>query len=92
MMRKYKNESAKTLLITRRQKERRKICIKIIDKNCKNILNAKRMIKLKAIIKNCNAIIIKINTICFVMMEASRDVKNMFPNGAGIDLQRRQLS
>lgn len=50
------------------------------------------MIKLKAIIKNCNAIIIKINTICFVMMEASRGVKNMFPNGAGIDLQRRQLS
>ena len=92
MMRKYKNESAKTLLITRRKKERRKICIKIIYKNCKNILNAKRMIKLKAIIKNYNAIIIKINTICFVMMEASRDVKNMFPNGAGIDLQRRQLS
>lgn len=85
-------KAPKLCLLQGEKKERRKICIKIIDKNCKNILNAKRMIKLKAIIKNCNAIIIKINTICFVMMEASRDVKNMFPNGAGIDLQRRQLS
>ena len=82
----YSNEYNKTTA------KRRKICIKIIDKNCKNILNDKRTIKLKAIIKNCNAIIIKINTICFVMMESSRDVKNMFPNGAGMDLQRRQLS
>lgn len=85
-------KAPKLCLLQGEKKGRRKICIKIIDKNCKNILNAKRMIKLKAIIKNCNAIIIKINTICFVMMEASRDVKNMFPNGAGIDLQRRQLS
>lgn len=85
-------KALKLCLLQGEEKKRRKICIKIIDKNCKNILNAKRMIKLKAIIKNCNAIIIKINTICFVMMEASRDVKNMFPNGAGIDLQRRQLS
>ena len=85
-------KAPKLCLLQGEKQERRKICIKIIDKNCKNILNAKRMIKLKAIIKNCNAIIIKINTICFVMMEASRDVKNMFPNGAGIDLQRRQLS
>ena len=85
-------KAPKLCLLQGEKKERRKICIKIIDKNCKNILNAKRMIKLKAIIKNCNAIIIKINTICFEMMEASRDVKNMFPNGAGIDLQRRQLS
>ena len=85
-------KAPKLCLLQGEKKERRKICIKIIDKNCKNILNAKRMIKLKAIIKNCNAIIIKINTICFVMMETSRDVKNMFPNGAGIDLQRRQLS
>ena len=83
MMRKYKNESAKTLLITRRKKERRKICIKIIDKNCKNILNAKRIIKLKAIIKNCNAIIIKINTICFAMMKPSDDVKNIFNKKGG---------
>ena len=85
-------KALKLCLLQEEEKKRRKICIKIIDKNCKNILNAKRMIRLKAIIKNCNAIIIKINTICFVMMESSRDVKNMFPNGAGMDLQRRQLS
>lgn len=85
-------KALKLCLLQEEEKKRRKICIKIIDKNCKNILNAKRMIRLKAIIKNCNAIIIKINTICFVMMEPSRDVKNMFPNGAGMDLQRRQLS
>ena len=85
-------KALKLCLLQGEEKKRRKICIKIIDKNCKNILNAKRMIRLKAIIKNCNAIIIKINTICFVMMESSRDVKNMFPNGAGMDLQRRQLS
>lgn len=85
-------KALKLCLLQGEEKKRRKICIKTIDKNCKNILNAERMIRLKAIIKNCNAIIIKINTICFVMMEASRDVKNMFPNGAGIDLQRRQLS
>ncbi len=85
-------KALKLCLLQGEEKKRRKICIKIIDKNCKNILSAKRMIRLKAIIKNCNAIIIKINTICFVMMESSRDVKNMFPNGAGMDLQRRQLS
>lgn len=85
-------KAPKLCLLQGEKRKEEKICIKIIDKNCKNILNAKRMIKLKAIIKNCNAIIIKINTICFVMMEASRGVKNMFPNGAGIDLQRRQLS
>lgn len=85
-------KALKLYLLQEEEKKRRKTCIKIIDKNCKNILNAKRMIGLKAIIKNCNAIIIKINTICFVMMESSRDVKNMFPNGAGMDLQRRQLS
>lgn len=85
-------KALKLCLLQGEEKKRRKICIKTIDKNCKNILNAERMIRLKAIIKNCNAIIIKINTICFVMMESSRDVKNMFPNGAGMDLQRRQLS
>ncbi len=85
-------KALKLCLLQGEEKKRRKICIKTIDKNCKNILNAERMIRLKAIIKNCNAIIIKINTICFVMMEASRDVKNMFHNGAGMDLQRRQLS
>ena len=85
-------KALKLCLLQGEEKKRRKICIKIIDKNCKNILNDKRTVKLKAIIKNCNAIIIKINTICFVMMEPSRDVKNMFPNGAGMDLQRRQLS
>lgn len=85
-------KALKLCLLQGEEKKRRKICIKTIDKNCKNILNDKRTVKLKAIIKNCNAIIIKINTICFVMMEPSRDVKNMFPNGAGMDLQRRQLS
>lgn len=85
-------KALKLCLLQEEEKKRRKICIKIIDENCKNMLNAKRMIRLKAIIKNCNAIIIKINTIRFVMMEPSRDVKNMFPNGAGMDLQRRQLS
>ena len=85
-------KALKLCLLQEEERKRRKICIKIIDENCKNILNAKRMIRLKAIIKNCNAIIIKINTICFVMMEASSDVKKMFCNSAGMELQRRQLS
>ena len=76
-------KAPKLCLLQGEKKERRKICIKIIDKNCKNILNAKRMIKLKAIIKNCNAIIIKINTICFAMMKPSDDVKNIFNKKGG---------
>ena len=40
-------KAPKLCLLQGEKKERRKICIKIIDKNCKNILNAKRMIKLQ---------------------------------------------
>lgn len=60
-----------------------KICTKNNFKNCKNILNDNLTKKSKAIIRSHNAIIIKINTICFVMMKPSDDVKNIFNKKGG---------